>query len=440
MNTKNKNYDIIIIGGGASGMAAAISSCRYLSGNGQGENIRILILEKKDRPGSKIPATGNGRCNLSNEYMDPSCYRSEDPDRFWDIFSSHGTDRTPSFFEEIGLVTKSLGGYIYPYNEQASSVRNLLESALTRSKEIRLLTDRQVLSVKPVSSDREGSCFQIISSREKFYGKKVIIATGGYAGPAFGCSGDGYRIAKDLGHYVVPPLPALTALLSKAPFLKKLNGVRCHAGISLYIGGRKAACDVGQIQFADYGVSGVVVFQVSRYAVKALQNGPDKKGPGEKVLLTIDFMPDYSRDQVKEILLSMSRIGSGRDMASVMEGLFHSKLIPVILREAGMEGDQESCNISSEKKWPGILEAIKSFPLKITGYKGYDKAQVTQGGVPLDELDVNLESGKHRGLYFTGEVVDVDGICGGYNLQWAWTSGGIAGRAAAEAVLDEECM
>ena len=105
-----------------------------------------------------------------------------------------------------------------------------------------------------------------------------------------------------------------------------------------------------------------------------------------------------------------------------------------------MEGDQESCDISSEKKWSGILEAIKSFPLKITGYKGYDKAQVTQGGVPLDELDVNLESGKHRGLYFAGEVVDVDGICGGYNLQWAWTSGGIAGRAAAEAVLDEECM
>lgn len=421
-------------------MAAAISSCKCFSEDKDKgrEGPRILILEKKNRPGSKIPATGNGRCNLSNEYMDPSCYRTEAPDRAWAVLSSFGRDWTRQFFKEIGLVTKSMEGYIYPYHEQAGAVRDLLESAIEKEEGICLLTDREALHIRPLPTQSGDSLFQVATAKGACLGKKVIITSGGFAGPSFGCSGDGYRMAEEVGHRLVKPLPALTALVSGAPFLKKLSGVRCHAGVSLYIGGRKAAWDTGQIQWTDYGVSGVVIFQVSRYAVRALEGDKGKKKNGEKVLLTIDFMPDYEEEEVKNLLLSMSRISQSRTMASLLQGFFHKKLIPVILREAGIEEEGQSADAISGKQWERLLSAIKAFPLKITGYKGYDKAQVTQGGVPLTDLDGDLQSCKHKGLYFAGEVVDVDGICGGYNLQWAWSSGAAAGIAAAKAVLCEE--
>lgn len=471
------HYKIIIIGGGASGLAAALSSCEYLDRRDRGcipipqscgdisvprgpgdipvpqgcgdipvpqgcedspglnREPEILILEKNDQPGSKIPATGNGRCNLGNDYMDPSCYRSEDPDRAWKILTAYGRDWTDGFFRDIGLFTRSIGGYIYPYNEQASAVRNLLESVVEENSRLRLVTGTEVVSVQRPVPGKVNSSYRVKSSKGDYYGEKIIVTTGGYAGPSFGCSGDGYRIAKDLGHSLVPPLPALTALISKAPFLKRLSGVRCQACITLFIDGEKTASDQGQIQWTDYGVSGVVVFQVSRHAVKALSApGKEKK----QVLLTVDFMPGKTEEELRKLIQSLGRIRSGRrdsrPLAKVLESLFHSKLIPVILREAGIEGGQETIDTLTEKKWAQLIGAIKRFPLRISGYKSYDKAQVTQGGVPFNELDENLQSLKSPGLYFAGEIVDVDGICGGYNLQWAWSSGAAAGRGAAASI------
>ena len=451
---KDRYYKIIIIGGGASGLAAALSSCACLdrikgrsgpagresdAGSDPAQNscqAEILILEKKDRPGSKILATGNGRCNLSNENLNLSCYRSQDPDRVRDILKLYDGEWTRRFFESIGLYTKSMEGYIYPYNEQASSVRNLLETSINEKPRIRMLTETEVQFIREPAEDKPNPYYRIVTSQGVFYGEKIIITTGGYAGPSFGCSGDGFRIAEDMGHKLVPPLPALTALVSKAPFLKKLNGVRCRAGITLYIEGMKTASDQGQIQWTDYGVSGVVVFQISRYAVKALSaSGKEKK----RVLLTIDFMPGYEDKDLKELIRSLSDgqalASCGRPLTKAMESLFHSKLIPVILREAGIDGDEEKADSLTDKKWTKLLDAIRRFPLRISGYKGYDKAQVTQGGVPLAELDSGLQSLRRTGIYFAGEVIDVDGICGGYNLQWAWSSGAAAGRAAAEACM-----
>ena len=443
-------YKIIIIGGGASGLAAALSSCEYLERRDRGcipsphdseespdlnRKPEILILEKKDRPCSKIPATGNGRCNLGNDYMDSSCYRSEDPDRAWKILTAYGREWTDGFFRDIGLFTRSIGGYIYPYNEQASAVQNILESVVEENARLRLVTGAEVTSVQRPVPGKMNDFYRIRSSKGDYYGEKIIVTTGGYAGPSFGCSGDGYRIAKDLGHSLVPPLPALTALVSKAPFLKRLSGVRCQACITLYINGEERASDQGQIQWTDYGVSGVVVFQVSRHAVKALSApGKEKK----QVLLNIDFMPGKTEEELRKLIGSLGRIRLGRNdirsLTRVLESLFHSKLIPVLLREAGIEGRQETIDTLTEKKWTQLMGAIKRFPLRISGYKSYDKAQVTQGGVPFDELDENLQSLKSPGLYFAGEIVDVDGICGGYNLQWAWSSGTAAGKGAAEAI------
>ena len=410
-----KSYDMIIVGAGPAGMSAAIAASN--------EDIEILLLEGSDKIGRKILVTGNGKCNLTNRCQDIACYRTETPDKVLGVLGLFGPSETAGFFRDLGILTRDKNGYIYPYNEQASTVRDAFESLIREKKNI---TVRTGCHVDEIDLSREG--YRIITGNDTFTSTSVILTTGGYAGPGNGSDGSGFGLAGFMGHGLVPTYPALTALKSSAPFLKKLKGVRNQAKITLLIDGEPLYSESGELQWTDYGISGVAVFQLSRYAVIALE---EKK----TVSLSLDFLREMEEDQVCEYLHTQINNCSYKDAGEILKGFLPEKLTPVVLREAHLSTHDRLNQVNSDKL-QDLVDAIKSFPLHINGYAGYEKAQVTRGGIPLNEVSDHLESILHGGLFFAGEILDVDGTCGGYNLQWAFSSGNVAGKAAAEYIIN----
>lgn len=410
-----KRYDTIVIGGGSSGMAAALRCAE--------KNQKVLLMERCDRVGKKILVTGNGKCNLTNERQSMECYRSEGKACAKRILDAFDFNDTMDWFQKLGIYTRQKNGYVYPYNEQAAGVREAFCLALESRSNIDIKTETAACAL---SKTRRGF---LVEAEER--GKRiscacrsVIVATGGLAGIRLGCEGDGYRFAAAFGHSVKTPLPSLTALKSSAPFLKKVSGVRSQGKITLKIDHKKAAEETGELQWTDYGISGVAVFQVSRFAVRAIEEQ-------KTVELLVDFMPEKKKGEVEDLLKNMAAFCGYKTSKEFLESLVAAKLAPVLLREAKLAPE---CLVSrwTAKEVRRLSCCLKAFSLRINGYAGYEKAQVTQGGISLGELTSRLESRLVPGLFFSGEVLDVDGICGGYNLQWAFSSGCVAGRAALE--------
>ena len=273
-----KSYDIIIVGAGPAGMSAAIAASR--------EDVEVLLLEGSDQIGKKILVTGNGRCNLTNAYQDVSCYRTETPDKARRILDQFGPGQTAGFFRDLGILTRDKNGYIYPYNEQASTVRAAFEACIRGKDNVTVVTGCHVNEVRPV---RDG--FRLLTEKGTYSSSRVILTTGGYAGPGKDYDGSGYGMAGKMGHGLIPAYPALTALKSSAPFLKRLKGVRNQANITLNIDGEPLHSESGELQWTDYGISGVAVFQLSRFAIIALEEG-------RNVSLTLDFLREMDRDQL----------------------------------------------------------------------------------------------------------------------------------------------
>lgn len=412
-------WDTIIIGAGAAGMAAAIACGK----DGQ----KVLLIERQSQMGRKILVTGNGKCNLTNFDQKIEYYRSDSPKKVRKVLSTFGQTETMDLFQSLGIYTKDKNGYVYPYSEQAASVRESFETAILSNENITFLSGCEwketwekdgIFHVLVTSVTEEDQSFK---KEKKFCCKSLLITTGGLAGPKFGCDGSGYKIAEMFGHTLIRPLPALTALKSSAPFLKKVSGVRNQASITLKIDGEIAKKETGELQWTDYGISGVAIFQLSRFAITALEEN-------KKVSLYFDFMPELSLEEKYRIFLAFARQNKKKEVLSLVKGLFPAKLCPIILREAKIDLDMPVGNLK-EKDWDRLVTVISYFPLRINGYFGYEKAQVTRGGISLSELTDSLESTKCAGLFFAGEVTDVDGTCGGYNLQWAFSSGTVAGRA-----------
>ena len=420
-------WDTIIVGAGASGMTAALACGK--------ENQKVLLLDRQNQMGRKILVTGNGKCNLTNFAQKAEYYRSDCPENAQKVLSMFGQKETMKLFQSLGIYTKDKNGYVYPYSEQATSVREAFETEILSNPHITFVPFSEVYNVQkkaelflvkvreePEQSGQNKGKLHDGEKTEKVYCcRNLLITTGGFAGSKFGCDGSGYAFAKVFGHQIIKPLPALTALKSSAPFLKKVSGVRNQAEITLEIDGKYAKKEIGELQWTDYGISGVAIFQLSRFAITALE---EKK----KVALYFDFMPELSSGEKLQLFLTLAQNLKQRDMLSFVKGLFPAKLCPVILREAGLK-EESLVGTLKEGEWNALVMAVDHFSLRINGYMGYEKAQVTRGGVPLAELTENLESKLQPGLFFAGEVADVDGTCGGYNLQWAFSSGTVAGRA-----------
>ena len=413
-----KSYDILVIGGGAAGLVAAITAARA--------GCSVLILEHKDRVGKKILSTGNGKCNYTNALQGISYYRGDDPAFVLPVFEQFGLEETVAFFEEIGVYPKIKNGYYYPASEQAASVLEVLRMEADHQN-VSILTEQEITGL---SQTKKG--FRIEAGGDAFFAKKVIFATGLLAAPKTGSDGSAFPYIESFGHHFTDIVPALVALKGKQSFFKALAGIRAEILIKLYIDGQQITAEHGELQLTDYGISGIPVYQVSRYATKALK----KK---QNVHALIDFLPNLSFDEAKDLLQRRFGVYANQKTASeCMIGLFNKKLADVLLKEAGIDLHVPAKNVS-EKQLKRLLEQIKTFRVDITGSNSFEQAQVCAGGVDTREINnQTLESRLVSGIYFAGELIDIDGICGGYNLQWAWSSGYVAGLQAANAIKTQK--
>lgn len=394
---------IYIIGGGASGLFAALWAAK--------RNKKVTVLEHKDKPGKKILATGNGKCNYTNLIQDRECYRSDDPSFAPEILKAFDTGRTVEFFQEIGIYPHERNGYLYPNSGQASSV---LEALLLEGERLGVRVECGV------HVQRMEKNLRIYTDKEEYQADRVLLAAGGMANPALGSDGSGFELAKALGHRIITPLPALVQLKSKEKYFKTLAGVRTEAEVSLYSGKKLLAEEKGEVLFADYGISGIPVMQVSRYAAKALSEG-------REALLVLDFLPFLSKEELKEVLVGRLKRNRMETIEQAFIGLLNKKLAYVALKETKIEVSLTLSQLKDEQL-SRLAARLKEWKIPVSEPKSFELAQVTAGGVDTKEINpATMESKLVKGLFFAGEIVDVDGTCGGYNLQWAWSSGYTAG-------------
>ena len=405
--------DIMIIGAGASGLMAAISAARI----SKKKNTSIIIFERMDKPGKKILATGNGRCNFTNQHMDAAFFRSSTASNLSACLNNFGYNETIEFFEALGIVPKSRDGYMYPNSNQASAVLDVLLMEIERLN-IHIKTGTYIQTIK---SNRNGYELWEITG-EKHLCKKLIVAGGGCANPKLGSDGSCYQLAKKLGHTLITPVPALTGLHAKETFFKSVSGVRTDGKITIYCDGTYVSHDRGELQLTDYGVSGIPAFQVSRYASQALSEN-------RSVTADIDFYPDLSQKDFLNFLKSRIQLQRHKTCRQFLIGMFNSKLCDLFLKQCKITPDLGVIHLNPVQL-EQLVRIIKQMHITIIKTGDFSNAQVCAGGVSCKEITADFESKLHSGLYLCGELLDVDGMCGGYNLQWAWTSGYIAGSHA----------
>lgn len=405
-------FDVVVIGGGAAGLMAAIVAAR----NG----AKVVILEHMEKTGKKILSTGNGKCNYTNEQQGVSFYRGENPAFVVPVFQQFGFRETVTFFEEIGISPKIKKGYYYPASEQASSVLEVLrlEANFLRVKEV---CGCKINAIKAVKND-----FFIRTTTGDFAGKSIIFATGLLAASKTGSDGTIFPYIDKFGHHFIDIVPALVPLQGKQAFFKQIAGIRAEIEAILYVENEKILTEKGELQLTDYGVSGIPIFQLSRYATKALKK--DKK-----VHIMLDFLPNLSLEETIELFeRRLHKIEQKKTICECFVGLFNKKLAEVLIKEAGISLGDSPKKLAYEQI-TRLAEITKGLRVDITGSKSFEQAQVCAGGVDTEEICAEtMESKIIPGVYFAGELVDIDGMCGGYNLQWAWSSGYVAGLHAAK--------
>ena len=405
-----KRFDLIIIGGCASGLAAVVNAHRLYP------ELKTAVIEKLPRAGKKILATGNGRCNLSNINASSDDYTNGA--FVITALEKYSVEKTLDFFSSLGLKTYTDGeGRTYPASNTAASVVDAFRFNLDG---VELITDTAVTDVK-----KQNGGFVL---NDEYYCDKLIIATGGKASPSQGSDGSGYTLAKALGHTVTNLYPALVPLTADASVTKPLKGVRIHkAEISLEKNGKPIGSSKGELLFTDSGISGIAAMELA----SAFERNKEK---GADIFAVIDLAPDMSKEEICGYLTDLCR-ESKRDFESLLTGIIPKAAGIAVLKKSGVYPSEKTVKELSEKEIENVSEDLKQFRIKVTGTKGFDCAQVTSGGVSTDEINpATMESLVCKNLFFAGEIIDVDGICcGGYNLQWAWSSGLTAGELGGKA-------
>jgi len=401
---------VIIIGGGASGMMAAISARRL--------GAKVTILERNPRIGKKILATGNGRCNFTNININRSCYFGENPHFVESALANFGVQKTIDFFEQLGIAHKVEElGKVFPMSDQASSILDVLMYELNRLG-VNIICEAFVKRVI-----KHNNNFQIeLENGTKYMGDKVIMATGGKAMPSSGSDGNGFELAKEFGHTITDIFPGLVQLKLEGSFFKQIEGVKFVGTAEIIDQNKTAAKERGDILFGNYGVSGPPILQVSRKAGELLKES-------KEAILKITLIDQISKKDLEKLLVNRFQNSSGKTLEFSLVGLINKRLIPVLLKEAGFKELKSSAANLSAKELDKIINILTDWRLKVKGTKSWPSAQVTAGGVATREINpTTMESKIVPGLFFAGEIIDVDGKCGGFNLQWAWTSGFIAGN------------
>lgn len=398
---------ILIIGGGAAGLAAALTAA-------QGAPfVHVVVLEGLDRVGKKILATGNGKCNLSNETISPIFYHSSCPERLEKCLADMPTERSVDFFQSLGLLCDAdSAGRVYPSCRQASMVLDVLLLNLRRAPNIELVTGCKIGSIRKIG---RGFLARSIDGRE-YRGDAVILTAGGQAAPKQGSDGSGYALAASLGHHYTSLRPCLVPLRCLSGVFKGLKGIRVHCTTTLYQGKRRLTSQYGELQFTDYGISGIPALQLSCHLV-----GDHTVG--------IDFFPLWSFETLRQELQARIRLHPQEALEDVLLGLLHKRVQYALLNTLSIKPTTPA-NTLSRGELERLAVALKDWRFPVTGTLSWEHAQVTGGGISLEEINTDFSSRRCPGLYLAGEVLDVAGECGGYNLHWAWCSGIKAGESA----------
>ncbi len=411
--------NIAVIGTGASGIMAAVTAARH--------GASVTCFDTNDKIGKKLYATGNGKCNFSNRALGSTSldklYPGAKSSFLKEAFARFSVDQICEFFEAEGILISQRDGYLYPYSGQAATIVRVFENIFGHEN-ITFLGQVQVTGLQRRPNGRFRLMFHAGENapkkllRDHTLFDKVILACGGKAAPALGSDGNGYILAESFGHHVTGVRPSLCGIQCEGSFWKALAGVRTKASLSVFDASRKLiAFDTGELQLCDYGISGIPTFQISHIVGDALWKQ-------EAVEIVIDFLPDYELQGIFDLLWTRRTRYPELSLEQLLEPLLNRKLVHLL---ASTQSAQEVC----EKSIREVLHGIKHFKVIPAALNDFTMAQVTAGGIVLDEVTPQMESCLVPGLFFCGEILDVDGICGGYNLQWAWTSGYLAGLYSA---------
>lgn len=392
---------IMVIGGGASGMMAALTASER-------SEHEVLLLERQARLSKKLLATGNGRCNLTNRNLNIENYHGEQAEFCRYALREFDVEATLDYFHTLGLLTVTEpSGRVYPRSDSANSVADVLRLPLELRENVTIVTGAEVSALR-----RKKGIFYATAGEQVFEAERVIVCCGGAAGGKLGGTDLGYRLLASFGHSRTKLQPSLVQLKTDTTYVRSLKGVRCEARVCCGKEERQ-----GEIQFTDYGVSGPVIFELSRSII-----------PEEHPELRLDLLPETDADELLALLQTRARTLPALKAENLLTGMLHNRLGRTVLRACGYSLEQ-SCGDFSEAMLREICRKVKVFVIPVYGTMGMDNAQVTAGGIRTSEFDeTTLESRICKGLYAAGEVLDIDGDCGGYNLQWAWSSGRLAGR------------
>lgn len=408
------DLDLAVIGGGASGLAAAVSAGRELPHTAQ-----IAVFDAQPRCGKKLLATGNGRCNLTNKFAVPSSYHSDDAHTVSQIFSGVNVSDTLAFFDSLGLVCREEDeGRIYPSCGQASAVLDLLRLELAR------LGISEVCGCRAEKIKRDGNKYILNSSVGLIRTKCVIIACGGMAAPNLGGVNWGYTLMQSMGHSVTKLTPSLSPIPVDSPHLSSLKGIRAHAKAAICDKRGEIYSDTGEVQFGDKALSGIVIFQLSSVAANVSSSD---------LCIELDMLPEKNEDEIVALLTKRRGILPHLTLENYLTGVFNKRVGMCILKQSKMTPLSRSVSELTDSDIRRIAHTIKRWRFTVNGASSWSNAQVTSGGVRLSEFDgMTMQSRLHDGLFAAGEMLNSDGKCGGFNLQWAWSTGILAGRSAAE--------
>lgn len=395
---------VIIVGAGPSGLTAAIKLSK---------KYEVIVLERNDKIGKKLLLTGSGHCNYYNSDQDIKHYHSNNPDLIKELVNENNLNKVNTFFNKIGLVPKIKNGYYYPMSNQATSVNNaLISECLNRS--IKILTNEFVKSIR-----KNENTFEVETSNNKYTCDKLVLSTGSCAYPKTGSDGNGYDLLRSFNIPVTNIYPSLVQINCKKDKFnyKDWDKVRCDASVKLIENNIEIKKEVGQIQLTDYGLSGICIMQLSGLINKGINNN-------KKEQVEINFLPEIN--DLKQYLINRSNILKNRELEDLLDGLLNYKLVNLILKT--LKISHKKWNELTNKEIDDLVNFISKLKLEVTSTKSFDNSQTVTGGVPLTEINLDtLETNKVKGLYLTGELIDIDGDCGGYNLTLSWLTGLVVG-------------
>lgn len=404
-------YDIAVIGGGAAGLAAAITAGR--------KGKTVLIIEKEQRLGKKLLATGNGRCNFTNLRSEISRYHGKEPAFAAPAMAQFPPESNIAFFRSLGVMAKTeADAKVFPLSLQAAAVLDMLRLELERLA-IDVVNGCRIQRVLP-----QNRGFQLIGEKVRFHAEKVIAACGGMASPELGGCGYGYDLLKALGHTLTPITPALVKIKTENRLPNALKGIKIEGILTLKRKGRPLGKEAGEILFTDFGISGPPVLQLSRLLCFA---------PAEEFTTELDLLPDFSKEEVTTLLRERRKLLSTATLEHFLTGLIQKKVGMLLTKEALNTKLSRTVKELDDDELQKLTAILKGFSLPVKGVLGWKQAQVTAGGIDTADFDpATMESRLVPGLFAVGEVLDIDGDCGGFNLQWAWASGRLAGTIAAK--------